>query len=212
MLFSPQIANQIWSDGKSGTLMWPGSSSTYRGYQPFYNVPYTSAKNWTAKTTLYNKNMDKAIEWIKDPELPANLVMIYFNEPDDTSHRNAPFSEETNKAVAQIDEQIGLFVEKLKSNKLLNRTNLMIISDHGMATVRKSIDLLQISNSELYTVAKVSTAQVGIWPQEGKYEEVLKEFKELEKTYQFKVYEKKSIPWRFHYRYKRIFYKFFNCC
>lgn len=180
--------------------MWPGSNSTYRDNKPRYLVPYTRAKGWSEKAELFQKNMDRAIEWMKSPDRPANLVMIYFNEPDDTSHSNAPFSEKTNEVVGKVDEQIGVFLNKLKESKMLNKTNLIVLSDHGMATIRHSIDILKISNTELYTVAQVSTAQVGIWPKDGKYKEVLDMFKKLEQTYHFKVFEKNNIPARFHYQ------------
>lgn len=44
--------------------------------------------------------------WIKDKNKPANLVFLYFDEPDHTAHFHGIGSKETNETLAKVDEII----------------------------------------------------------------------------------------------------------
>lgn len=63
----------------SGCMMWPGSDFEYRGRR----CTYTQSLDKRMRLT---QRIDTAIQWIKDPHKPANLVMFYSDEPDDTCH------------------------------------------------------------------------------------------------------------------------------
>lgn len=74
----------IWTlnelnDKHSGCLMWPGSEFEYRGRK-------CSHTKRLDKNMQLTQRVDLAIEWIKDSQKPANLVMLYSDEPDDTCH------------------------------------------------------------------------------------------------------------------------------
>lgn len=66
-------------------MMWPGSNFEYKG------------KNCTF-TGVFNENMkwedraDIALSWFSDVKTPANLVMMYIEEPDSHGHIYGPDS------------------------------------------------------------------------------------------------------------------------
>ena len=111
--------------------MWPGQQATYKNIKPKYKLPYDKElnKNWKLK-------VDKLISWITDSFHPANCIFAYFDEPDETAHDYGPFGNETLSKVKEDDEIIGYLIKKLNQKYLFNRTNIVIVSDHGMAEVR----------------------------------------------------------------------------
>jgi len=50
--------------------------------------------------------MDIIMSWIKDEKRPANLVFGYFEEPDNTGHKNGVKSQETKNQIVKADNAI----------------------------------------------------------------------------------------------------------
>lgn len=76
----------------SGCMMWAGSNYEYNGI----NCTFTGVFELGAK---YEKKVDTAISWFTDEKTPANLVMIYFDEPDEHSHRYGHESPEVSDII-----------------------------------------------------------------------------------------------------------------
>lgn len=113
----------------SGSMQWPGSQVHYKNQTLKYFQDYNKILTW-------NQRIDIIIEWLQKPIQSANCVFAYFDEPDTTAHEFGPFSTEVLAQVRRADQTVGYFLNELKSKNLLSRTNLMILSDHGMAEVR----------------------------------------------------------------------------
>lgn len=47
--------------------------------------------------------MDKIISWITDEKRPANLVMAYFEEPDNTGHTYGVGSPQIKEQIVRVD-------------------------------------------------------------------------------------------------------------
>lgn len=45
----------------------------------------------------------KAISWFKDPIRPANLVMLYIEQPDSLAHKYGPNSGQVAEVVRELD-------------------------------------------------------------------------------------------------------------
>lgn len=71
-------------------MMWPGSDLAYDG-----SVKCTFTQKYNS-TIPWKWRVDTVISWIKSPENPANLVMMYFEEPDKHAHALSPDSEVVN--------------------------------------------------------------------------------------------------------------------
>jgi ectonucleotide pyrophosphatase/phosphodiesterase family protein 5 len=110
-------------------MQWPGSHVHYKNETLKYLQDYNESLTW-------NQRIDMIIEWLQNPIQSANCVFAYFGEPDATAHEYGPFSPQVMAQVKRADQTIGYFLDKLKSKNLLSRTNLMIVSDHGMAEVK----------------------------------------------------------------------------
>lgn len=60
-------------------MMWSGSEFDYNGI----NCTFTGIFN---KSEQFEDRVDTAISWFSHPKTPANLVMLYIEQPDEFSH------------------------------------------------------------------------------------------------------------------------------
>lgn len=67
-------------------------------------------------------------------QLQANLAMIWISDPDHTAHSKGIGSDTTTRALALADAEIGRLEDSLQAKGLLDRTNLVVVSDHGFST------------------------------------------------------------------------------
>lgn len=74
------------------------------------------------------------LEWLALPQRP-HLVMGYFEQVDQAGHYYGPNSPQYAKALRAVDAAVGAVVEGLREQGQLARTNLIVVSDHGMAEV-----------------------------------------------------------------------------
>lgn len=63
----------------SGCMMWPGSSMKYRNRDCTFSQPLDKRMNMTER-------VDLTMKWLTHETTPANLVMFYCEQPDDTGH------------------------------------------------------------------------------------------------------------------------------
>lgn len=54
----------------------------------------------------FTSRVDKIISWIKDEKRPANLVLAYFEEPDNTGHVTGDSSQEIRNQIVKTDVTI----------------------------------------------------------------------------------------------------------
>ncbi len=136
------LADRRWWDGatpiwvsaeqqglKSATMFWPGSEVDIQGVRP---------RDWL----VYDHNfpadarVDQVLDWMDRPlATRPDFVTLYFEAVDSAGHRYGPDGAPTTAAVASIDRAIGRLIEGLAARGLLSRTNLLILSDHGMASL-----------------------------------------------------------------------------
>lgn len=67
--------------------MWAGSDFDYNGIKCTFT--HTLDMNMT-----YEDRIETALSWFSDDKTPANLVMMYFEEPDERAHAFGPDSPE----------------------------------------------------------------------------------------------------------------------
>ncbi len=72
-------------------------------------------------------------------ELRPEVLIDWMTEPDTTQHRYGVGSPESLSMLRQVDEQLGHFLEKLRSLNLLDQTNIIVVSDHGFARHENSV-------------------------------------------------------------------------
>ena len=133
---SPKMANQLMDQNRfSASMLWPGSQVHYNNQ----TIRYLQEFDEKNPNPDWNKRIDKIIEWMSDNPEEANCVFAYFDEPDFQAHKFGPFSHQVLAEVKRADNIIGYLLDKLRQKKLLERTNLIILSDHGMSEIRLTL-------------------------------------------------------------------------
>ncbi|KAI1294741.1 Bis(5'-adenosyl)-triphosphatase ENPP4 [Halotydeus destructor] len=194
------LANQQENDGKlrsSGGMMWAGTDVVIRNQLPRHFLKYNHSADW-------NQSVSTVISWLLDKDAPANLVMMYFDQPDFVGHLHGPNSIEYRQQVQRADEIIGSFVKRLQQLQLFEETNLMIVSDHGMSEIKpdRVIILDKFLNKSLYDLHGASPLWT-ILPKTGKEDEVYDILAINAKHEHFSVYKKESVPEKYHYQHNR---------
>lgn len=146
----------IWTvneqNGKhSGCMMWPGSNYAYHGQ-------YCSHFRKLEENMSWVERMQIVISWIKHPRRPANLIMWYIEQPDSEGHAFSPSSQQMRNMIAQADHFVGDLQREIIRNGLADRVNLIIVSDHGMETVKISdvINLHDFLTPDTYKIVGTS--------------------------------------------------------
>jgi len=67
-------------------------------------------------------------------QLHPDLTLMWISDPDHTAHSNGIGSTTTTRALALADAEIGRIEDTLQARGLLDRTNLLVVSDHGFST------------------------------------------------------------------------------
>lgn len=135
----------IWSTlkaqgGIASAMFWPGSEVEINGTRPNDWVRYDHGMS-------HEKRLETLISWLSRPESQRpNLATLYLSDVDSAGHEFGPESNEVKSAVLKVDQTIGLLIDRLDRLKLLQKTTLVIVSDHGMANTppEKSIDVSQL--------------------------------------------------------------------
>nr|CAD7394864.1 unnamed protein product [Timema cristinae] len=121
--------NENSGEGRySGVMMWPGGGFTYQNTLPTHLQNYNTSISW-------EERVDMALGWFLHPVTPANLVMLYFEEPDASSHIFGPESPQVLKQLAKLDRLTDYLHHRLVDNNLSDVVNVFHLSDHGMDTV-----------------------------------------------------------------------------
>ena len=125
-------ATPIWVSAQregvaTATEFWPGSEVAIHGVRPGRWEPFNVMK-------FGDQRVDTLLGWLSDP--PATrprFATLYFDLVDTAGHLHGPNSPEVDRAIAVTDASIGRLVAGLKARGL--RANLIIVADHGMASV-----------------------------------------------------------------------------
>ena len=67
-------------------------------------------------------------------ELHPDLSLLWISDPDHTAHDKGIGSEATTESLRLADAEIGRIVDALAAKGLADRTNVIVVSDHGFST------------------------------------------------------------------------------
>lgn len=174
--------------------MWPGSPVSYNGKMAKYVQKYTRG------IPLENR-MEKVIEWLTLENEPANFVLMYIDQPDETQHVTGPYSPETREIIKKLDNSIEYLVRRLKEVQLDNSTNLIILSDHGMSEIEpeRIIDLTSFVDTSKF-VSVGASPNLNIHLKNKKHLHIIySQLDRASKQLPFKVYKKSEMPKKFHF-------------
>lgn len=179
---------------RSASVFYPGTEAEIAGTRPSFWRKYDEG-------TSNDARVDTILSWLDlPPGQRPTFLALYFSDPDDAGHAFGPISDETKKAVLKVDGEIGRLIRGLKAREIFSQINLIIVSDHGMATVRWSNAILLDRLFDLKLASRIFWTReiVSIFPKPGKEDEIYQSLKQKLPP-QARVYRKAEMPARFHY-------------
>jgi predicted AlkP superfamily pyrophosphatase or phosphodiesterase len=111
---------------QTAPIFWPGSESVIEGVLPTHRAAYD-------QTVPNTKRIAQALAYLQQARPPCYLS-VYFSDVDTAGHHFGPEGQQTRAAVHSVDANIGELVAGLKRHGLWGKVNLIIVSDHGMAS------------------------------------------------------------------------------
>ncbi|XP_077495342.1 ectonucleotide pyrophosphatase/phosphodiesterase family member 3-like isoform X2 [Amblyomma americanum] len=126
-------AEPIWltaeRQGKrAATFFWPGSDVDIKGRRPSHFFRYNEMIPWQTRVEIL-------LAWLDLPtEQRPSLLTLYVNEPDSAGHDHGPHSAAVDEALELVEIMLDRLVAGLQERRLLGCVNLLVVSDHGMAS------------------------------------------------------------------------------
>lgn len=177
----------------AATFFWPGSEASINGLRPTKWVDYDGSIPDSVR-------IDSVMSWF-DPvgDVRADFGTLYFSFVDSRGHAFGPGSSEVDEAVVEMDSILGYLLTQIERVGLSDKLNIILVSDHGMASTSSERvifleDIIDLNSVDMVTWTPVAM----IKPDEGKTSEVYEALKANEENYQ--VYLKDELPERFHFR------------
>lgn len=185
---------------RSASYFFPGTDADILGIRPTYNREY----NGRVPNEL---RVDTILSWLDlPPDKRPTMLTLYFSLIDDAGHEFSGDAVETGYEVQNIDRSIKRLVDGLKRRKIDKQANLIIFSDHGMATYtrRNAIILDEMFDKELAERVFYVGEFVQIFPKAGKEEEIYNQIKSKLPS-KAKIYRKLELPAKYKFgRHPRI--------
>jgi predicted AlkP superfamily pyrophosphatase or phosphodiesterase len=188
----------LWVTGirqgrRAASMFWPGSEAPIGAIRPTAWRPFDDNVPNADRVT-------QVLDWLALPaqERPS-FVTLYFSEVDTAGHDYGPDSRQVLEAAGRLDEALGQLQSGIQELGLLDRTTLVIVSDHGMS---------QLSDRRVVFLddyIDVSTLDVIEWspllqltPRSGSVDEVYRALKGRHRA--LTVHKRETVPARLHYR------------
>lgn len=113
----------------TGVMFWLGSETAIDGVRPSDWSIYEHEKP-------YQERVDTVLSWFDRPasEQPR-FAAVYFDRVDSAGHAFGPGDDRTAAAVREVDGYVGQLVDGLRERGLLETTNILVVSDHGMTRI-----------------------------------------------------------------------------
>ncbi|XP_077991606.1 ectonucleotide pyrophosphatase/phosphodiesterase family member 7-like [Glandiceps talaboti] len=178
---------------KTGLYQFPGGGVPVKGVSPSKNLDITLQ----TKNTSFNERVDDIMLWLTEDDL--DLVFLHYIPLDFALHYAGGIGSPAMSAkIREVDEGIDYLFEKLKENKLLNTTNVIVTADHGHLEVAEQLKLFDYIDADDVELVPSSTYPfVPILPKDGKEETIYESLKNAHPN--ITVYKKEEFPNDLHY-------------
>jgi predicted AlkP superfamily pyrophosphatase or phosphodiesterase len=177
----------------AASYFWVGTETFIKGEAP------TFWRTYNGKVPA-EMRVDKVLSWLDLPiEKRPTMITLYFSDVDDAGHEFSPDAEETKYAVWNVDRYVERLMAGLKKRKIEKQVNVIIVSDHGMATVnlRNTVFLDDYFDFGLTERILWTNEIVQIFPKKDAEDEIYSKIKNLERV---ACWKKAEIPARLNYR------------
>ena len=179
----------------SAAYFFPGTNTKIE------NVLPSATRRYNGKVPN-EMRVDKLLSWFDQPAATRpTMLTLYFSDTDDAGHEFGPDAEETKYAALDVDTDIARLMAGLKARKIDRKVNVIIVSDHGMATVPQQNyimmdDFFDIKDQKISDPILTTGEIWQIFPKPGKENYVMDRLKNIQHS---TCWRKKDIPARLHY-------------
>ncbi len=125
----------------AATCFWVGAEAKIGGVDPTYMKKYDGRIS-------NDQRVQWVTEWLSLPsEQRPHFISLYFSDVDSAGHRFGPRAEETKQAVLSIDSSLSQLKDFISKNNL--DIQIVVVSDHGMKLIDKTIDITSVMQTSL---------------------------------------------------------------
>ncbi|KAL2816251.1 alkaline-phosphatase-like protein [Aspergillus cavernicola] len=203
-------AEPLWmtaenQDVRTAIHMWPGSEAHIGGVEPSFIDPYNGTEALPRKTQRILDLLDLPglEESQSDPARPQ-FIAAYVPNVDADGHKFGPNSTEIRGTISQADDMLASLFSGLQERNLTDIVNIVIVSDHGMATTSTE-RLVQLDD----LIDLSLTSHIDGWPLRGIRPKRPEDLKTLQDqlelvaskySHAIEIYTRESMPDRYHFK------------
>ncbi|KAJ8069301.1 hypothetical protein OCU04_002961 [Sclerotinia nivalis] len=117
--------------------MWPGSEAHIMDVEPAYLDKYNGKELLSNKVSRVLELLDKPGQEDNQAEIAdmrPQLIAAYVPNVDQHGHLYGPNSTEIRTTISEVDTMLDQLFQGLEARNLTNIVNVVVVSDHGMAT------------------------------------------------------------------------------
>jgi len=145
----------------TASALWPTGLGKVKQVEPDYI--YDDADAFSHIN--FTKMADDMVNWFTQEKHPANLGLLYFEEPDEIAHETGAASTATLEKVKEIDKVIGHLITGLKERQIFDEMNIILLADHGFVNITFEVFLEDFGLKEYDYFSGGDTYIVyNIWP------------------------------------------------
>lgn len=177
---------------RTATWSWPGSEAAVQGVRP---------SQWRAfdHAVPAEERVQTVLGWLQRSDADApRLTTLYLEHVDKAGHEHGPASPQYAAAVTRADQVIGQLLDGLRQRGLAGITDIIVVSDHGMAAVPAGQVVATETMVDPALARSVTVGQsVGFAPHAG--QEAAAERALLGRHDHYQCWKKGELPARWHY-------------
>ncbi len=182
--------------------MWPGSEAHIMSLEPTFLDKFNGTEDLTRKVDRILELLDTPVPADSATTSRPQFIAAYVPVVDADGHKYGPNSTEIKATIKRVDTMLQNLFNGLDERNLTKIVNIVVVSDHGMATTSTNrliqlddlvdMDLVErIDGWPLYGLRPKSPADL-----QGLYAKLLEE---AEHNENLEVYTKETMPERYHF-------------
>lgn len=146
---------------------WAIATTTLKSLTAFAGAPISAALRDQMTKTLgpflvgplatgaqRNTYSTRALTEILWRDGAPDFSLLWLSEPDLAQHNHAPGSPEAVAAIKASDEDLATVLRVLDEKHARDTTDILVVSDHGFSTIRRSFDVAALLNDAGFHAAK----------------------------------------------------------
>jgi arylsulfatase A-like enzyme len=115
-----------------------------KGFPTNVTQPNSGQDGWTTRALTHGL-------WRKG--VPKYSV-LWLSDPDHSQHSEAPGADVARSCLESADKQLGAVFKALEEKKVRDKTDVIVVSDHGFSTVERVVDVADLLKKAKFNAFK----------------------------------------------------------